>query len=72
RSLFPTLDSERTVLTRRTIGSNELESIGIDWNALGKLDGPRLRECCNQIGNFGFDGKNMVMIFLGEDEDEEA
>ncbi|PNY00224.1 histone-lysine N-methyltransferase ATX2 [Trifolium pratense] len=45
KSMFPTSNSERTVLTRRTIGSNELESIGIDWNALRKHDGPRSREC---------------------------
>ncbi|MCI90443.1 histone-lysine N-methyltransferase ATX2-like protein, partial [Trifolium medium] len=31
-SSFPTSDSERTVLKRKRIGSNELESLGIDWN----------------------------------------
>jgi hypothetical protein len=59
RSSFPASDSERTALKRRRIGCNELESLGIDWNALGKFDGPRLRECRNQIGNSaGFDGKS--------------
>lgn len=65
RSLFKTTpfcnelqNCERTVLKRRKIGSTELERLGVDWNALGKFDGPRLRECRNQIGNSGFDGSN--------------
>lgn len=52
------MDSERTVLKRRKIGSTELERLGVDWNALGKLHGPRLRECRNPIGSFGIDGSN--------------
>lgn len=52
------MDAERTVLKRRRIGNNELERLGIDWNALGKIDGPRLRECRNLIGNTGVDGSN--------------
>ena len=40
-------------MKRRRIGSNELEGLGIDLNLLGKIDdGPGLRKCRNQIGNF--------------------
>lgn len=47
------VDCERTVLKRRRIGSNELERLGIDLNLIGKIDdGPGLRKCRNQIGNF--------------------
>ncbi|KAL5082746.1 hypothetical protein RYX36_011167 [Vicia faba] len=53
------MDAERNVLLkRRRIGSTELERLGVDWNALGKIDGPRLRECRNPIGNSGVDGSN--------------
>ncbi|AES99318.1 hypothetical protein MtrunA17_Chr5g0434921 [Medicago truncatula] len=48
------VDCERTTLKRRRIGSNiELEGFGIDLNLIGKIDdGPGLRKCRNQIGNF--------------------
>ncbi|KAJ1435470.1 Zinc finger, PHD-type [Sesbania bispinosa] len=51
-------DSEKRVLKKRKTGSTELEKLGVDLNAVGNLDGPRLRECRTQIGNSGIAGNN--------------